>query len=317
MLPIVIVNPHSAGGSTRENWASIAADLRAHFGPFKTALTRAPGDGVRLAREAAASGTGFIIACGGDGTINEVANGIIDSGTDAELGVLPSGTGGDLRRTLGIPSEHRGAAKALREGRTMRMDAGKVRFADHHGTSISRHFLNVSSVGLAASIIRRVKSNKALAWLPLGSVRGRANFALSTLREVVDLEPLLLRVSIDGGDEHSLQTLNFCIANARYFGGGMKIAPDAKINDGRLDVVNIGDIGTARIFLNGYSLYNGTHLDLPEVKSTLARRIDIRAASGADVHLETDGELPGKLPATYEIVPSALRVRIAATERDP
>jgi len=311
MLPLIIVNPRSAGGSTRESWSGTASDLRAHFGAYNIAFTKAAGDGVNLARNAAEAGREFIIACGGDGTINEVANGIIESGKDVELGVMPSGTGGDFRRSLGMPQSPRDAARALRDGGTKRMDAGRVTFQGHSGETITRYFLNVSSFGLAASIIERVKSNKALDWLPLGGVRGRANFALSTLTEVVGLDAITVKVRIDGGEEKLVHTVNFCIANARYFGGGMMIAPNAKMDDGKLDIVNIGDIRTAKVLLNAYTLYNGSHLDLAEVKSTLARRIEIAPVDpDADIHIETDGELPGRLPAVYEIVPAALRVRV-------
>src|SRR5688572_14292717 len=310
MLPLVIVNPKSAGDSTRNNWASIASDLRAHFGPYKVAFTKAPGDGTALAKSAAESGRKLIIACGGDGTINEVANGILESGQDVELGVLPSGTGGDFRRSLRMPQSSREAARALRKAETRWIDVGRVIFQNHSDETVSRYFVNVSSIGLAASIIERVKSNKALDWIPLGGVRGRASFALSTLQEVVGLDALTVRVRIDGGEERPLSTVNFCVANARYFGGGMMIAPNAKLDDGFLDVVNIGDIRTAKILLNAYTLYNGSHLDLSEVKSSLAKRIEVsQAQPGVEIHLETDGELPGKLPAVYEAVPRALRVR--------
>ncbi len=310
-LPLVIVNPKSAGGSTRDSWAGIASDLRAHFGAYNVAFTKAAGDGLTLARRACESGRTFIIACGGDGTINEIANGVLESGVDVELGVMPSGTGGDFRRTLNMPQSPREAARALRDGKTMRMDVGRVTFQSHGDETVSRYFLNVSSFGLAASIIERVKSTKALDWLPLGSVRGRASFALSTLQEVVGLDFATVRVKIDGGDEKLLNTINFCVANARYFGGGMKIAPDAKLNDGFLDIINIGDIRTAKIILNAYTLYAGTHLDLKEVKSTLAKKIEVSpAGNDTEIHIETDGELPGKLPAVFEIVPNALRVRV-------
>ncbi len=313
--PLVIVNPKSASGATRDRWSQTASDLRAHFGPFSVAWTKGPGDGIDLAERAAESGRKFIIACGGDGTINEVANGILRSGEDVELGVLPSGTGGDFRRTLGMPLTNRDAADALRDGETRTIDAGKVTFLDLHGNKVERYFLNVSSFGLAASIIKRVKSAKVFDWLPVESVRGRANFAASTLREIVGMEPVLVRVKIDDRDQETLQTINFCIANARYFGGGMMIAPNAKINDGFLDVVNIGDISTAKILLNAYTLYRGTHNDLPEVKSTTARKIEVSALDpSTEILLETDGELPGKLPATYEVVPDALRVRVPRAE---
>ena len=310
MLPLVIVNPKSASGATRDKWSSIASDIRTHFGPFSVAFTKARGDGTEIARRGAENGRDFIIACGGDGTINEVANGILDSGVDVELGVLPSGTGGDFRRSINIPQNTREAARALKTGQTKLIDVGKITFHDHDNNAVSRHFLNVSSVGLAAAIIERVKASSSTNWLPIASLRGKASFALSTLQEVFGIEYATVRVRIDDGEEHNLNTINFCVANARYFGGGMLIAPDAKLDDGHFDVINIGDLGTAKILLNAYKLYDGSHLDLPEVKSKRAKRIEISAAGNADIHLETDGELPGKLPATYEIVPKALRIRI-------
>ena len=316
MLPLVIANPKSAAGATRDKWSGIASELRTHFGPFTVAFTKGPGDGIEIARHAAESGRTFIIACGGDGTISEVANGILLAGKDAELGVLPSGTGGDFRRTIGMPSETRKAARALRTGETKRIDVGKVTFVDHSDRPATRFFLNVSSFGLAASIIERVKGSTSLSWLPIDNVRGRASFALSTLQEVVAMGATNVRVKIDDKEERTLQTVNFCVANARFFGGGMKIAPEAKLDDGFLDVINIGDIRTAKIILNAYTLYRGTHLDLREVRDTLAKRIEARPLSdGQEVHIEIDGELPGKLPATYEIVPGALRVRVPSQNR--
>ena len=310
-LPLVIVNPKSAAGATRDKWSQTASDLRAHFGPFSVAFTKSQGDGIDIAMRAAKAGRKFIIACGGDGTINEVANGVLRSGEDVELGILPSGTGGDFRRTLGIPLTSREAAVSLRDGRTKLIDSGKVTCHDASGEMVSRYFLNVSSFGLAAAVLKRVKSTNAFDWLPMTGVRGRANFAVSTLQEVFDLDPVNIRVRFDDGEEKTIQTINFCVANSRYFGGGMMIAPHAKINDGFLDIVNIGDISTAKILIKAYSLYRGTHLDLNEVKSTLAKKIEVSAVDpSTEILLETDGELPGKLPATYEIVQNAIRVRV-------
>jgi diacylglycerol kinase (ATP) len=309
-LPLVIVNPRSASGATRENWAGTAADLRAHFGPFNVAFTKAAGDGAVIAERAAAAGRMFIIACGGDGTVNEVANGIIRSGSDCELGVLPSGTGGDFRRTLGIPAGNREAAAALRDGITKTIDVGKVAFLGDDG-EVTRYFVNVSSVGLAADVIRRVKSTRVFDWLPAGSLRGKANFALSTLRELSGLDAPMVRVRFDDGDEHSLKTVALCVCNARYFGGGMMIAPDAKLTDGFFDVINIGDLTALSVMTNVRSLYRGTHVEMKEVQTRRAKKIEIKAVHGSDpIHLETDGELPGRLPATYEILPAALRVRV-------
>lgn len=310
-LPLIIVNPKSASGATREKWSLTASELRAHFGPFSVAFTKSPGDGIIIAERAARDGRKFVIACGGDGTINEVANGILRSGKDVELGVLPSGTGGDLRRTLGLPLTNRDAAVALRNGETKLMDVGLVSFRDHDGKSARRYFLNISSVGLAASVIKRVKSTKIFDWMPIEGLRGKANFAMSALQEVISPEPATVRIRIDGGDEKTLQTLCLCIANSRFFGGGMMIAPDAKINDGLLDVINVGDMSTAKIIINAHSLYRGTHLSITEVNSTLAKKIEVSALDPSnEILLETDGEMPGKLPAVYEVVPNAIRIRV-------
>src|SRR5882672_4290222 len=125
-LPLVIINPESAGGATREAWPGIASELATHFGAFTPKFTKHAGEGTELASDAARKGTRLIIACGGDGTISEVANGILTSGSDAELGILPSGTGGDFRKTLGIPLRSAAAARILRDGQTRSIDVGKV-----------------------------------------------------------------------------------------------------------------------------------------------------------------------------------------------
>src|SRR5436309_7625229 len=128
LLPLVIVNPASADGATRENWPKIASDFRTHFGSFSVSFTESAGHARELAAEAATQGTKFIIACGGDGTISEVANGIIDSSREAELGVLPAGTGSDFRRSIGVPANVAAAARALRDSRTKIVDTVRAAF---------------------------------------------------------------------------------------------------------------------------------------------------------------------------------------------
>lgn len=311
----MIVNPKSAAGSTKGKWAEIASDLRTHFGPFNVAFTKHRGDGTELAKRGIENGRQFIIACGGDGTINEIANGILETREDVEMGILPSGTGGDFRRTINMPQTMREAARALRTGETKTIDVGKVTFHNFEGETVSRFFLNVSSFGLAASIIERVKGDTSLNWFPIAAVRGKASFALSTLQEVIGPSVSRVKVRIDDDEEKTLDTVNFCVANARFFGGGMKIAPEASLVDGLFDIVNIGDISTMRILINAHMLYRGTHLGLAEVNSKKAHRIEATPFDdNVKIHIETDGELPGMLPAIYEIVPAALRLRVPRAE---
>ncbi|MCA1616325.1 MAG: diacylglycerol kinase family lipid kinase [Acidobacteria bacterium] len=313
-LPLVIVNPASAGGATGRAWPRLASVLREHFGAFEAAFTKAAGDGRVIAEGEARAGRGLIIACGGDGTVSEVAGGIIASGAGAALGLLPSGTGGDFRRTLRIPSRDADAAAALRRGRTVMIDAGRVEYRNGRGERESRCFVNVASCGMGGEVIRRVKESKS-DWLPARGGRllgGRAAFASASVRAAFAYERPRVRVSLDGGPERTFPLTSFCVANARYFGGGMKIAPEAKLTDGLFDAVAVGDLGTLSILANSYRLYLGTHLGMKEVSRTLCARAEVRAEVAGKVLLEVDGELTGTLPASFEILPRALRVRVPA-----
>ena len=299
-MSVVIVNPSSASGGTGEAWPQIASDLRSQFGSFQVLFTKHRGDATTLASEAARKGAKLIIACGGDGTISEVANGILSSGKDAELGILPSGTGGDFRRTLEIPSRARDAARVLRTGRSVRIDVGRVSYTDRNGADATRYFVGVASCGMSTKVIERVKADEL-------------SFASALLKTAMRNAPVRLVVQLDDSHERHLVVSNLCIANARYFGGGMKIAPDAKLTDGKLDVISIGDLSAMKLFTSAPRVYTGSHLSMPEVSHALARKITVRAADrAAEVALEVDGELPGKLPATFQIIPEALRVRICA-----
>ncbi|HEY0099802.1 MAG TPA: diacylglycerol kinase family protein [Pyrinomonadaceae bacterium] len=311
-LPLVIVNPASAGGATGRAWPRLASDLRTHFGAFNCAFTERAGDARLIAGREAGQGRNLIVACGGDGTISEVANGILESGADAELGILPSGTGGDFKRTLKIPARVPDAAAALRSGRSVCLDVGRVEFRDRAGAPASRYFLNVASCGMGGEVIRRVEENSS-GWLTSASRRiggGQLSYALASLQTTVSFNNRTLRLQLDDHPEFRLVVANLCVANARYFGGGMKIAPEAKLNDGWLDVVAVGDLGTLEILTNVYKLYLGTHLGMQKVRHALARRIRVSAAdAGEQVLIEIDGELSGTLPATFEILPQRLRVR--------
>jgi YegS/Rv2252/BmrU family lipid kinase len=304
MLPLIIVNPTSAGGATRAAWPGMASELATHFGAFTCAFTQERGDAVKLALRGAQDGRRLIVACGGDGTISEVANGILESGADAELGILPSGTGGDFQKSLDIPARLSDAALVLRRGRTERIDVGRAAYLNHDGDEQMRYFLGVASFGMSGDVIRRVKERDA------GWLGGKASFALAMLQTTLAAQSTTVMMQLDEGRERRLTVVNLCIANARYFGGGMKIAPEAKLNDGRFDIVTIGDLSALKILTNAHQLYLGTHLGMQQVHHSLAARVSVRPVQKDEkIALEVDGELPGHLPATFEILPKALRVR--------
>lgn len=311
-LPLVIVNPASAGTATRDVWPQLASDLRTHFGPFNCAFTERPGDGRRLASEAAKEGRRLIIACGGDGTASEVANGILETGGESELGLLPSGTGGDFRRTLGISTRAAEAARTLRSGHTRLMDVGRVSYINHAGETETRFFLGVASFGMSPEVIECVKEGSQ-SWMPTVAARrlsSKMSFASATIKTTLGSPRAAVAIQLDASPERRLSVANLCVANARYFGGGMKIAPDAMLDDGRFDIITIGDLSALKILTNAHQLYMGTHLSIEQVNHALAARIVARPArADVKVAIEVDGELPGRLPATFEVVPRALRVR--------
>src|SRR6185369_10639344 len=311
-LPIVIVNPESAGGATRAAWPGIASELATHFGAFTPKFTTRAGEGIELAASAARKGCKLIIACGGDGTISEVANGILSVDSDAELGILPSGTGGDFRKTLAIPARAAGAARILSDGQPRSIDVGKITYTNDQGDLESRYFLGVASFGMSADVIARVKEGGP-DWLPSKGPKwltGRISFGVAMLQTAAKKSATRVVVQLDDDAALHMTVANLCVANARYFGGGMKIAPNARLADGKFDVISIGDLGAARILANAPRLYVGAHLSMSDVGHALAAKVSARSLDKNEtVEVEVDGEIPGCLPATFQILPKALRVR--------
>jgi YegS/Rv2252/BmrU family lipid kinase len=302
-LPLIIVNPRSGRGISQQQWASSAVVIRDHFGPFECRFTQDSGDAAKIAEEEAKNGRRLLIAMGGDGTISEVANGLLRSGMDSVLGILPAGTGSDFRRTLGISSDLHRAAKNLKAADTRRMDVGHLVFVNHSGRPEERYFVNMASFGMSGKVAMRANRSTKL----LGGGFTYAAATLSTLLSYTRPEVIL---SIDEQEALRLRILTVCVANGPTFGGGMRIAPDAKLNDGLFDVTMIGAMKTMQILLQSHRLYSGDLRGLEKVAMRRARKLKAQPAeNGSEVLLEVDGETPGRLPASFEILPAALRIR--------
>ncbi len=303
-LPFIIVNPKSGRGLTEKKWASITLQIHNNLGPFDFEFTRESGDAIRIAEKEAKQGRKLIVAMGGDGTISEVSTGILSSGESVELGILPHGTGGDFCRSLNIPKDLSKAARQLREGTTRRVDAGRIRFLNNEGKEAVRYFVNTASFGMSGGVATRAnESSKKL----LG---GRLTFAAATLKSTLADSNSDVYLQIDQQEKRRMKVASVCVANGKYWGGGMKIAPDAKLNDGYFDVVMIGDLSMVEKLTKSYRLYSGTHLKIDKVGFTLGTRIEATPVNGNDpVLIEVDGEAPGRLPATIELLPEALQIR--------
>jgi YegS/Rv2252/BmrU family lipid kinase len=311
MLPampgtVVVVNPHSAGRKTEKRWPQLREIIHEVYGPFEVRFTDKPGSATTLTREALKSGAELVVAMGGDGTINEVVNGFFDGtraiAPSAAFGVLPAGTGGDFVKSLGTSRDIRTAADALRRATARAIDVGRLTFVGNDGSQQIRHFINVASFGIGGLVDKYVnESSKALG--------GTLSFALATLKAGLDYKNANVRVVIDGAPPREGRIYNIAVANGRYFGGGMMIAPDARIDDGLFDVITLGDFQFTDLLLRGLDVYTGKHLKNPKVTVHRARRVEASATNGEPVLLDVDGEAPGRLPATFEVVPGGLRIR--------
>jgi diacylglycerol kinase (ATP) len=301
--PVVIVNPKSGGGLSERRWAALVAPLSEGLGAFDTRFTEAVGHGRHLAREEVAAGRQLVVAFGGDGTISEVADGIMEGGRACSMGIIPRGTGGDFRRTLALPSDIGKAALHLRAAPAHKVDMGRATFTTKDGGRASRHFINMASFGFSADAAQRANgSSKALG--------AKLAFLGATVGSLLGYENVEVLIRVDGGEERRQTTLLGAIGNGCFFGGGMKICPGSCLDDGLLDLVVIGDVTRGYVMRKLSSIYAGNHMGLAPVSSARARTIEVKPVPGsAPIPIELDGETPGYLPATFEVLPQALTLR--------
>lgn len=307
---VLIVNPASRGGWPRKKWPVLEPVLRGELGAVDIQFTSRIGEGAELAAAAARARAELVVALGGDGTVSEVAAGLLkvaeDLGSDeapCALGYLPCGTGGDLRRSLRCPEDLREAAAAIASGRERRLDAGRIDYTDFDGRTRRGYFLNVASVGISGLVDHLVNdSPKALP--------GKAAFLLASIRATARYKNQAVRVRVDDRPSEELRIYVLAVANGGYFGGGMNIAPGAELDDGLLEVVTLGDISKVEALRLSGRIYRGEHLSQPKVHAARARTVRVEPVDPeAKVLLDVDGETPGKLPATWTVLPGAIRYR--------
>ncbi|BDG07096.1 diacylglycerol/lipid kinase family protein [Anaeromyxobacter paludicola] len=301
MKPYLIVNPASAGGRTGRHFDRIARAVRRELGDFECAFTKARGDGRNLAVEAVRAGGELVVAVGGDGTASEVIDGLLAGDGPATFGYIPRGTGGDLRRTLGWPDDPAGAARVIAAGRSRVCDLGLVELTRPDGSLERRHFANVAGFGISGRVVARMERRSGL--LP-----GRLAFMLASARALAGWQDQPVRWRADGGPWREDRVTALSICNGRYFGGGMMVAPEARMDDGLFDVTVWKGLGLGDFALKKSMLYDGTHVRLPNTTRLRARSVEAEPLEGAEVLLDVDGEQPGRLPARFTILPGALRI---------
>ncbi|HEX7842433.1 MAG TPA: diacylglycerol kinase family protein [Kofleriaceae bacterium] len=300
---VLVVNPRSQGGRLGKRWKDVADTIGRAF-PFDEAITEAPGDATRLTREALRGGAERVVAMGGDGTINEVVNGFFDDqgkpiAPEASFAVIPFGTGGDFRRTVQLPTALADAARVIAANHRRKIDVGRLEFTAAGGERAARMFANIASFGVSGVVDRLVNES--------GKKLGRLTFAVATARATWSYKNQRVQLVFDGTDRVEATINTVAIANGRYFGGAMMVAPGAELDDGQFDVIAMGDFGFGDLLKSGRRLYKGTHLTMDKVTARRARVVEAEPIDpGSVIELDVDGENPGRLPARFELVPAAL-----------
>jgi YegS/Rv2252/BmrU family lipid kinase len=300
---VFIVNPHAGNGSTGSAWPFIESLAKDRIGSFDVYMTKGPGDAVTLAKNAVAEKVRLLVGVGGDGTLNEVVNGVMMHQeihrSDVTLGFIPNGTGCDFVRTVSIPQDIEQAVDLIASGSVRSIDLGVLDFKDHNGHDRSRFFHNIASFGLGGQVARRVNESTKI----LGPF---ISFMWATLISIFLYGKKRIRISIDNGIKKEMDVWNIAAANGQYHGGGMRVAPNASMSDGLLNITIIGDLTIPEVFSNLSRLYNGRICDIDKVITLTGKKA--AAASDDRVFIETDGEQPGLLPAVVKIVPGALKI---------
>jgi diacylglycerol kinase (ATP) len=301
---VFLVNPASANGATRKVWPEIVHRSELAGLEGDAFVSSRPGEISDLAERAARQGAELVVVVGGDGTINEAVNGLMRVEDRPELAVIAQGTGDDFIRTHGIPSSVEGAIRVARTGRPRPVDAGRVEYRAWDGSSDSRYFANVGSVGMSGAVARRANAtSKALG--------ARVTFFYALTREFLVWRNTEVTVDV-AGEQRRGRMHDVVVANGAYHGGAMKLAPDALPDDGLFDVLLIGDVSKLDFLTTAPKLYVGKHLGHPKVE--LLRGATVQVDAPMPLPLETDGEVLGTTPARFEIVPHAYRVRVSGAK---
>ena len=299
---VFLVNPAAANGSTGRRWPEIAHKAAGVGLEGDALLSERRGHLGELAREAALAGSRLLVVVGGDGSINEVVNGLDGIENPPALALIPCGTGGDFVRTFGIPSDIAAAARVALTGDTQTIDLGRVSYRSWDGSDGSALFANVASAGMSGAIAQRANdTSKALG--------AKASYLWATFAVFAGWSAVETRLTVDD-ETRSGRMFDVVVANGRFFGGGMKMCPDADVGDGLLDVVTIGDVTKRDLVLTMPKIYRGTHLPHPKAEALRGRVVTVE--TDEPVPVELDGEQPGTTPARFEVLPGALQLRVPA-----
>ena len=307
MKTIVIVNPQAGNGRTEKIWPNIESALEKSIGSFEVLQTTCRGDATDLSRRILKEDAARIVAVGGDGHLNEVLNGFIENdlpvNAESRLSFVMTGTGCDFQRSLGISGKWQNAVAELKDAKVRKIDVGKVTYTAADKTQKIRYFDNIASFGLSGAVDHCLEHSRLRNYLG-----GSPLFLWATIKTVFTHPNQSIRFRINDGPEEEICSRLGLLANGRYFGGAMHAAPEAELDDGLLDLLMLKEISVAKFLWHLPKIYKGTHLKIPEIFFQKVRKFT--AESSEQVILDIDGESPGYLAATFEVLPKILNLQI-------
>ncbi|HNS96884.1 MAG TPA: diacylglycerol kinase family lipid kinase [Polyangiaceae bacterium] len=303
----LVFNPRAGGGAAARRLPELVDTMQRHDLSFEIARTTGPGDASRIARASFDDGVDLLAVVGGDGTLNEVVQAFLNEYGEVlegpDIAILPMGTGGDFLRTLGRKRDLDQTVSRMRSGNQRRIDVVSLQLVDFHGKQVRKAFVNITSFGIGGVTDKLV--NDAPKWLG-----GKASFFIGSVRAMLQYRNEHVRVVVDDSPFIDGPVFNVALANGRYFGGGMMIAPHADPSDGMLDVVSLGDMNRKEVVSLSGKIYSGKHLDVHKVTHTRGSVVEaIPHRKEQRVLLDMDGETPGMLPIVARVLPKAIRVR--------
>ncbi|MEK1873834.1 MAG: diacylglycerol kinase family protein [Rhizobium altiplani] len=302
----IVLNPASGRRGKKLFWSALRRAIEARFTNLSLRETKGHGDAERFGRELADDGADLVIAVGGDGTIGEVAGGILKSHRPGTaFSFIATGTGCDFARNFPVSRDPATIANRLTSPTVRQIDAGLLTCDDEDGDTVSRHFANIASFGVSGHIVQAVNEAPKGRRLP-----GPMVFFFHSLLQILRYTPRDIRLRLDGEDIYEGPITAVAVANGAWFGGGMKVAPDADVADGLFDVVIIRGAGRLKVLTLMNSIYSGGHLKSPLVSIHRARLVEAWPIGREPVPIDSDGEAPGQLPARFEILVGALSLKI-------
>lgn len=304
---VFIVNPQAGSGRAGCKWPLIQSLAEKRLGAFETMWTTRPGDASLFARKAAGRGACLVVCVGGDGTLNEVINGLMCSGDSirekVSVGYIPFGTGLDFIKTVPVPKKIEDAIEVIRKKKTHRIDIGKIYFRDHTGLPSCRYFHNVVSFGLGGEVDKKINESR--------KIFGPVSFFRAAFMAIIKYGRKKVFIKVNDHLETHAIIWNVAVGNGCFHGAGMKVAPGAKIDDGLFHITIIGNMNLIEVFCKFPKLYTG-NLRMPKIHETVGTLI--HAASDQKVLIDLDGECPGALPAIIEMVPKAINLVVGEKE---